>query len=86
MHKKDSPEKQGVFCTGWKACATEFFVVRRIIRANHLPPRGEREDKEEIFGKHYKLLQNYHSERSKESHLFSGLRSFTSFRMTKNRF
>jgi hypothetical protein len=33
-YKKDSPEKQGVLCTGWKACATEFFVVRRIIRVS----------------------------------------------------
>jgi hypothetical protein len=25
--------KQSVFCTGWKACATRFFAVWRIILA-----------------------------------------------------
>ena len=31
--KFNNSEKQRVFCTGWKACATKFFVVWRIIRA-----------------------------------------------------
>ena len=30
--KLNNPEKQSVFCTGWKACATKSFTVRRIIR------------------------------------------------------
>ena len=30
--KFNNPEKQSVFCTGWKACATMFFAVWRIIR------------------------------------------------------
>jgi hypothetical protein len=31
--KFNNPEKQSFFCTGWKACATKFFAVWRIIRA-----------------------------------------------------
>jgi hypothetical protein len=36
--------------------------------------------------KNLKFVKNCHSERSEESLLFTGLRSFTLFRMTKNRF
>jgi hypothetical protein len=25
--KLESPKKQSVFCTGWKACATRFFAA-----------------------------------------------------------
>jgi hypothetical protein len=35
--KLKSPKKQSVFCTGWKACATRFFAVWRIIRAKGIP-------------------------------------------------
>ena len=36
--KFNNPEKQSVFCTGWKACATKSFAVWRIIR---VMPRGD---------------------------------------------
>ena len=35
--KLNNPEKQSVFCTGWKACATKFFAVWRIIQPAFRP-------------------------------------------------